>query len=59
MEYKALPDGKTFEDQIMSNRDDLREHKVQVKQFTDACNVSKKELDQIKSKLDAKTEERR
>jgi hypothetical protein len=37
----------------------LKEHKNQVRQITDTCNLAKKELDLIKSKLDAKAEEKR
>lgn len=60
IEFKALPEGgKTYEDQIISNRQDLKEHKNQVRQITDTCNLAKKELDLIKSKLDAKAEEKR
>jgi len=59
LEFKALPEGKTFEEQIVSNRGDLKDQKQRVKHFTDGCNLAKKELDTIKIKLDAKTEEKR
>lgn len=59
LEYKALPEGKEIEEQILSNRADLKERKQHVKRFTDSCNQSKKELDSIKTRLDAKAEEKR
>ena len=48
-----------MEDQILSNRQELKEHKQRVKQFTEACNTAKKELDTIKSRLDAKELDKR
>ena len=63
LEFKALPEeqqgGKVFEEQIITNRNDLKDRKLLVRQFTDGCNLAKRELDQIKSKLDAKAEEKR
>jgi hypothetical protein len=58
LEFKGN-DGKQFEDKIISNRQDLKEHKLKVKHFTEICNLSKHELDKIKAKLDAKAEEKR
>jgi len=37
----------------------LKERKQHVKRFTDSCNHSKKELDSIKTRLEAKAEEKR
>ncbi len=59
LEFKSQHEGKTFEDQILSNRADLKEHKQRVKAFTESCNQAKRELDQIKAKLDTKAEEKR
>lgn len=61
LEFKGLAEdgGKAFEEQILSNRADLKDHKMLVKRFTDACNLSKKELDNIKAKLDGKADEKR
>lgn len=58
MEFKSN-DGKQFEDQIISNRQDLKENKLKVKHFTEICNQSKLELDKIKAKLDSKADEKR
>lgn len=54
-----MPEGKEIEDQILSNRTDLKDHKQKVKAFTDQCNQAKKDLDSIKGKLDEKAEEKR
>jgi len=59
VEFKTLPEGKELEDQILSNRQDLKEHKLKVKSFTESCNNAKRELDAIKGKLDEKAEEKR
>lgn len=59
IEYKALPEGKQFEDQIIHCRQELKEKKLVVKALTDTCNVNKRDLDVIKQKLDAKAEEKK
>ncbi len=59
IEYKALPEGKQFEDQIISSRQELKDKKQVVKQLTDTCNLNKRDLDNIKQKLDAKAEEKK
>lgn len=59
LEFKSQHDGKTFEEQILSNRADLKELKQRVKVFTDTCNKAKADLDLTKAKLDAKAEEKR
>lgn len=60
LEFKSLPEGgRVVEDQILSNRQELKEEKHKVKQYTDACNMAKKELDTIKGRLDAKEQEKR
>ena len=59
VEFKTLAEGKELEEQILSNRQDLKEHKLKVKSFTESCNNAKKELDVIKEKLDEKAEEKR
>lgn len=59
VEFKTLPDGKELEDQILSNRADLKELKQKVKAFTESCNLAKHDLDVIKEKLDQKNEEKR
>lgn len=59
VEFKTLPEGKEIEDQILSNRADLKDRKQQVKVFTEQCNAAKRDLDLIKEKLDQKAEEKR
>ncbi len=35
VEFKTIPEGKEIEDQILSNRGDLKDRKQQVKAFTE------------------------
>lgn len=57
-EYKQ-GEGRMFEDQIISNRQELKDKKVKVKKLTEQCNTTKKEMDQIKEKLDDKAVEKK
>ncbi|CDW85408.1 kinesin motor domain-containing protein [Stylonychia lemnae] len=59
IEFKNLPDGRQFEDQILNNRQELKDKKVKVKVLTEQCNNTKKEIDTIKAKLDEKAEEKK
>ena len=59
LEFKGLPEGKQYEDQIVNNRQDLKDKKQNVKYLTELCNTTKKEIDQIKQKLDEKSEEKK
>ena len=47
LEYKQT-EGKVFEDQIVYGRQDLKEKKINVKEFTEQCNATKKEMDKLK-----------
>jgi hypothetical protein len=44
LEFKQ-GEGRVFEDQIISNRNELKDKKVKVKKLTEQCNVTKKEMD--------------
>ena len=48
LEFKSQPDGKEIEEQIISNRQDLKDKKQKVKVVTDLCNITKKEIDIVK-----------
>lgn len=54
-----MTEGKTFEDQILSNRNDLKNKKLLVKELTEACNSTKRDIDSVKAKLDEKAEEKK
>lgn len=59
LEFKSQHEGKPLEEQIIANRQDLKDQKQKVKHFTDNCNTSKVELDKIKGRLDAKADDKR
>ena len=59
IEFKGLPEGKAIEDQILGNRQELKEKKARVKDVTETCNSCKKEIDLVKAKLDEKAEEKK
>lgn len=56
-EYKD-EDGKQLEDDIRTNRFDLREKKDEMTKLKEVCNKSKKQIDILKSKLEEKNQER-
>jgi hypothetical protein len=45
IEFKTLPEGKGIEDQIVSNRQELKDKKMKVKEMTETCNQTKREID--------------
>ena len=59
MEFKADGQGKQLEESIRDNRFELKNVKVQVKELTERCNVSKKNIDLVKLDLDKKQDERK
>lgn len=59
VEFKALPEGKQFEDSIINSRQELKDKKSRVKVLTDVCNQTKREIDLIKASLDEKAEEKK
>lgn len=59
LEFKGLPEGKSFEEQILSNRAELRQDKILVKQHTEACNQAKRDLDEIRKRIEAKAQDKR
>lgn len=59
IEFKQLPEGKSFEDAILNNRNQLKEKKLRVKILTENCNGTKKEIDMVKQLLDKKAEEKK
>lgn len=58
LEYKQQ-EGKHYEDQIVSHRQELKDKKTRVKELTEVCNNTKKEIDSVKMKLDEKNEEKK
>lgn len=59
LEFKQMAEGRTYEDQILSNRQDLKDKKLLVKQLTEVCNTTKRDIDTVKAKLDEKAEEKK
>ena len=59
IEFKQLSEGKIYEDQILNNREDLKDKKARVKELTEYCNQTKREIDLVKGKLDEKAEEKK
>lgn len=59
LEFKSAGEGKAIEDQVLSNRNELKDKKVRVKELSEKCNTFKREMDQIKAKLDEKAEEKK
>jgi hypothetical protein len=49
VEFKGLPEGKQYETSIINSRTELKDMKGKVKELTDVCNQTKKEIDVIKS----------
>jgi len=43
----------------LSNRQELKDKKANVKQVTEHCNITKKDIDTIKTKLEEKIEEKK
>ena len=56
-DYKES-EGKSFSENIKSNRDELNLKKAEFKNLKEQCNRAKAEIDQIKVKLDAKNDEK-
>lgn len=59
MEFKTLEDGQSLEVSILDNRSALKDIKIQVRDLTEKCNISKKNIDSVKSELDKKQDERK
>ena len=58
-EFKKEEDGKVIEQSIRENRHELKAVKAQLKELTDKCNATKKNIDGVKTELDKKQDERR
>ena len=49
-----MDEGKQLEESIRDNRCELKEIKIKVKDLTEKCNISKKNIDSVKTELDKK-----
>lgn len=58
LEFKAS-EGKEIETHILESREAIRQAKTQVRENTISCNQSKMQIDSVKSKLDAKADEKK
>ena len=58
-EFKSTEEGQTLEESIRDNRKELTTIKQKVKNLTEQCNGSKKNIDLCKSDLDKKQDERK
>jgi kinesin family protein 6/9 len=58
VEFKAA-EGAAIEKEILEQRDSVKEGKQQIRQMTQACNLSKVKIDQVKQKLEQKAEEKK
>ena len=59
LEFKEMDEGKLLEESIRDNRFELKDIKVKVKDLTEKCNISKKNIDSVKTELDKKQDERK
>lgn len=59
LEFKGLPEGKEIEQSIIESRTELKNKRSIVKELTEQTNLVKKEIDQIKSMLDLKMEQKK
>mmetsp|Transcript_20726 Transcript_20726/g.31783 ORF Transcript_20726/g.31783 Transcript_20726/m.31783 type:complete len:153 (-) Transcript_20726:195-653(-) len=59
IEFKQEGMGKDLEESIRDNRGELKTIKLVVKELTEKCNVSKKNIDVVKLDLDKKQDERK
>ena len=58
-EFKKEEEGRLLETSIRENRHELKTVKMQLKELTETCNKTKKNIDNVKSELDLKQDERR
>lgn len=59
MEFKQLENGQQLETSIKDNREELTELKKLVREHTEVCNAAKKKIDQLKTDLEKKIDERK
>ena len=59
LEFKGMEEAKMLEESIRDNRHELKEIKHIVKDLTEKCNISKKNIDSVKHELDKKQDERK
>jgi hypothetical protein len=58
-EFKKEEDSRLLEQSIRENRHELKAVKSSMKELTEKCNVTKKNIDSVKSELDKKQDDRR
>ncbi len=59
LEYKSTSQGKSLENAIVQYREELKQKKLQVKNFTATINITKQEMDRVQERLNQKQEEKR
>ena len=59
MDFKQELEGKALEESIRDNRVELKAIKTAVKELTEECNASKRNIDTVKVELDKKQDERK
>lgn len=59
MEYKKDGDGLSLEESIKENRQELNSMKGTLKELTESCNSSMKDINMVKAELDRKQDERK
>ena len=59
MEYKGTEEAKSLESQILEARQALKQKRMDLREQTEALNNIKAEIDQVKSFLDQKTEQKK
>lgn len=59
MEYKKEGEGQSLEESIKENRNELNSMKGTLKELTEECNSSMKDINMVKAELDRKQDERK
>lgn len=59
MEYKRDGEGQSLEESIKENRNELNSMKGTLKELTESCNSSMKDINIVKAELDRKQDERK
>ena len=59
MEYKRDGEGQSLEESIKENRNELNSMKGTLKELTEQCNSSMKDINMVKAELDRKQDERK
>jgi len=59
VEFKGNERGMVFENHIRDHRNNIKGKRAEIKTITDTLNLNKKDIDELKARLDRKEEERK